>query len=68
MQQETKELEKGWHVCMEVVGRKCMDNATLSEIKLTDEIADECVKEMDRNEECESMLDQTDCWMGRRTS
>ena len=60
-----RNLKRRWEICMEVVGRKCMDNATLSKIKLTDEIVDECTKEK-RNKECENMLDQADCWMGRR--
>ena len=43
-----------------------MDNAFLSKIKQTDEIMDKCAMELERNKECESMLDQADCWMGRR--
>ena len=66
MQQETKELERRWEICMEVVGGKCMDNATSSKIRLMNKVTDKCAKEMERNEEHERMLDQADCWMERR--
>ena len=46
-----RNLKRGWEICMEVVGRKCRDNVTSSEIKLMDKIMDECAKEMERNKE-----------------
>ena len=46
-----RNLKRRWEICMEVVGRKCRDNVTSSEIKLMDKIMDECAKEMERNKE-----------------
>ena len=66
MQQETKKFEEKMGDVHAMAGRKCMDSASLNKIKQTDEITDECVIELERNKECESMLDQADCWMGRR--
>ena len=51
---------------MEVVGGKCKDNESLKRIVKPDEIVDDCVKELEKNVECESMLDQADCWMRKR--
>ena len=51
---------------MEVVGRKCTDNASREKINLIDEIVDMCEKGLEECNECERMLDQADLWMGKR--
>ena len=61
-----RNLKRRWEVCMEVVDGKCTDNESLKRIMQTDEIVDGHVSELERNKEGESMLDQADCWMGKR--
>ena len=49
-----------------MVDGKWTDNESLKRIMKTDEIVDDCAKELERNTECGSWLDQADCWMGRK--